>query len=198
MKILVFFLIPILTFLVNTSCTCSSCGNEESPIPYSILSKADLFVASRTGNNFFKDYIKPDFSKSKRTEKGYFLVYNLIIPDKPFVRGEIRFSVDSLGNIDTNSEIYGIPLCKDFPEDCEFNIDKEAAERIAIENGLERGIKEWKFGFLYDAVYRKYVWHVLSTLSESEGEFGYRASGKEFIISPTTGEILQKNEWKIN
>jgi hypothetical protein len=184
--------------LISYSCTCSSCGNEESVIPYSVLSKADLFVANQTGSAFFQNYIKPDFSKIKKTDTGYFIVYNLFIPEKPFVSGQIRFSVDSLGNVNNNLEVFGIPQCKEFPEDCDFKIDKEAAKRIAKESGLEEGIKEWKFGFLYDVVYQKYVWHVLSTLSESEGEYGYRASGKELIISPSTGEVIQKNDWKIN
>lgn len=187
-----------LLLLINYSCTCSSCNNEESTIPYSILSKTDLYIANYTGTSFFQNYIKPDFSKSKKVDNGYFLVYNLFMPEKPFVKGEIRFTVDTLGNVNTDTEVYGIPLCKEFPEDCEFNIDQEMARKIAKENGLEEGIKEWKFGFLYDAVYKKYVWHVLATLSESEGEYGYRASGKELIISPATGEILQKNDWKIN
>jgi hypothetical protein len=198
MKFLITTFIVSLILIISTSCTCSSCGNEESVIPYLVLSKADQFVANQTGATFFQNYIKPDFSKSKKIENGYFIVYNLFIPEKPFVKGEIRFSVDTLGNLNPNMEVFGIPLCKEFPEDCEFNIDQEAAKKIAIKNGLEEGIKEWKFGFLYDVVYQKYVWHVLSTLSESEGEYGYRASGKELIISPNTGEVLQKNDWKIN
>lgn len=189
----------ILSFLIiSYSCTCSSCGNEESVIPYSILSKADLFIANQTGKTFFQNYIKPDFSKSKRLENGYFLTYNFFIPEKPFVSGEIRFTVDTLGNINPNVEVFGIPLCKEFPEDCDFSIDKEAAKSIARKYGLEEGIKQWKIGFLYDPVFKKYVWHVLTTLSESEGEYDYRASGKELIISPNTGEVLQKNDWKIN
>jgi len=198
MKFLSIVFIISAIILIAYSCTCSSCGNEESVIPYSVLSKADLFVANQTGSTFFQNYIKPDFSKIKKIETGYFIVYNLFIPEKPFVSGQIRFSVDSLGNVNNNLEVFGIPQCKEFPEDCDFKIDKEAAKRIAIESGLEEGIKEWKFGFLYDVVYQKYVWHVLSTLSESEGEYGYRASGKELIISPSTGEVIQKNDWKIN
>lgn len=187
----------IMIFIYN-SCSCSNCINEESAIPYLVLSKADNFIASKTGPSFFLNYIKPDFSKIRKIENGYFLVYNLFIPEKPFVKGEIRFSVDTLGNVFENMEIFGIPLCKDFPEDCNFKVDKEQVKKIAKDYGLEEGIKEWKIGFLYDVVYQKYVWHVLTTLSESKGEFGYRATGKELIISPSDGKVLQKNDWKIN
>lgn len=198
MKFLIATFIGSIILIISTSCTCSSCGNEESVIPYSVLKKTDQFVANKTGAIFFQNYIKPDFAKSKKIDNGYFIVYNLFIPEKPYVKGEIRFSVDTLGNLTPNMEVFGIPLCLESPEDCEFNIDQEAAKKIAIKNDLEEGIKEWKFGFLYDVVYKRYVWHVLSTLSESEGEYGYKASGKELIISPSTGEVLQKNDWKIN
>ncbi len=198
MKLLFSIAIITIITLFSISCTCSSCGNQESVIPYEILSKSDLFVANKTGSTFFQNYIKPDFSKSKKIENGYLMVYNLFIPEKPYVKGEIRFSVDTLGLVKNNIEVFGIPLCKEFPENCEFNIDENAVRKIALQAGLEEGIKEWKIGFLYDVVYQKYVWHVLSTLTESEGEYGYRASGNELIISPNTGEILQKNDWKIN
>ena len=198
MKFLITTLSIFILAMIINSCTCSTCGNQESVIPYEVLSKADLFIANQTGSKFFQSYIKPDFTKSKQIENGYFLTYNLFIPEKPFVKGEIRFTVDTLGNVNKKMEIFGIPLCKEFPEDCNFKIDEEAAKNIALKNGLEQGVKPWKFGFLYDVVYKKYVWHVLSTLSESEGEYGYRASGKELIISPSSGEVIQKNDWKIN
>jgi hypothetical protein len=95
-------------------------------------------------------------------------------------------------------EIFGIPLCNEFPEDCLFKIDQDSVHQIALQYGLELGIKPWKLGFLYDVVYKKYVWHVLSTLTENEGEYGYRASGKELIIDPSNGEIIKVNNWKIN
>jgi hypothetical protein len=195
-------LIQLFSFVVFTlflySCSCKSCENEDAIIPFSILSKADKFIADQTGLTFFKNYIKPDFNRSRKLENGYLLVYNFFIPEKPFVKGDIRFTVDTLGNVKKDMEIFGIPLCTDFPEDCMFVIDESKAKKIARENGLEEGIKEWKSGLIYDSLLKKYIWHILSTSNESEGEFGYRANGTEFLICPNTGKVLQKNKWKIN
>jgi hypothetical protein len=66
MKYFISFLTILSIALFINSCTCSTCGNEESVIPYSVLTKADLFIANQTGSKFFQNYIKPDFSKIKR------------------------------------------------------------------------------------------------------------------------------------
>jgi hypothetical protein len=43
-----------------------------------------------------------------------------------------------------------------------------------------------------------YVWHILSTFKEIEGEFGYRADGKEMFINPSGGDVIAINTWRIN
>lgn len=180
------------------SCSCSSCGQDEVQIPYEVLQSSNNFIASQTGEEFFSKYISFDYYRSKKLDKKYFMSYKIFIPEKPFVDSEIRFTVDSLGRVLADTEIYGIPKCAERSSECMFNVDEESARQIALDEGLEQGVKEWKLGFLWDAKYDMYVWHVLSTLSESEGEFGYRASGKEIIIDPNDGSIISRNDWKIN
>jgi hypothetical protein len=180
------------------SCSCLTCGSkEEANVPLEVLEKADSFIVSKTGEQFFKDYISVDFFRTKHTPPYFEMVYSLYITEKSYVDVLIKFTVDSVGNVVKNRDIIGIPNCHYYPLECEFNIDEQTARDIATENGLEEGIKEWKVGFIWNAKYGKYVWHLLSTLQEMEGEFGYRAKGKEAIIDPSNGEVIALNDWNI-
>jgi hypothetical protein len=182
-----------------TSCKCLSCGNgEEAEVPLEILAKADSFIISTTGKDFFDKYITADFFKTKHTPPYYEMAYKLFMPEKPYVSATIKFTVDSVGNVMKNRDIVGIPKCRYFPEECDFNIDEETARLIASEKGLKEGIQEWDAGFLWDFKRERYVWKILSTLTElGEGDH-YKATGQEMIIDPTNGEVLALNNWRVN
>lgn len=193
--LIVFFGLSIITY----SCSCSNASmNDQNKIPASVVKSSDNYIISKTGKEFFNKYISQDFDKSLSIPPDYFMVYKLFIPEKPFVDSEIRFTVDSLGNVAKQKEIVGIPDCTTDPANCNFIVDEKSARDIASEAGLEKGIKDWKTQFYWDSNYNKYVWKVLSTLNEKEGEFGYRGSGIELLIDPNSGKILSKNEWKVN
>ena len=64
--------------------------------------------------------------------------------------------------------------------------------------GLKEGVKEWDMGFMWDFKFHRYVWRILSTLTEHGGEENYRAKGQEMLIDPNTGEVLALNDWIIN
>jgi len=198
MKKIILIITALLAGFLIYSCSCLSCGkNEEANVPLEVLERADSFIVSKSGNEFFNNYITLDFLRTKHTTPYYEMVYRLYIPEKSYVDVLIKFTVDSVGNIVEKRDIIGIPSCRYYPQECEFNIDEQTARQIATENGLEAGIKEWKVGFIWNAKYGKYVWHILSTLEEMEGEFGYRAKGKEAIINPSTGEVIALNDWNI-
>lgn len=192
---LLFIIIITSLFL---SCSGSAYDYDDTDIPIYVFKNANRFISSKTGESFFENYIQPDFDKCIKLDNGYFLSYKLYVPEKPFVKGEIRFTVDTLGNVNQNLEVFGIPECVQNPSDCKFTIDEKSARVIAEQNGLEKGVKDWKCTFIYDPVFGKYVWNINSTITENEGEFGYRASGQEMIIDCSTGEVISKNDWKIN
>ncbi|MCJ7555127.1 MAG: hypothetical protein MUO34_14745 [Ignavibacteriaceae bacterium] len=197
-KVLMFlFLILNSLFLIN-ACSCSSSAQQEANIPSEVLEKGNRFIISKTGEEFFKKYIQPDFSKSKEIKEGYFLLYNFYMPEKPFVNGMIRLTVDSTGTVLTDREISGIPNCIQTPTDCVFIIDENQAVEIAKQNKLEEGIKEWHKGFVWDVNYNKYIWRILSTLHEMIGDFGYRGNGTQIIIDPNSGDVLAIDDWRIN
>ncbi|WP_337864667.1 hypothetical protein [Ignavibacterium sp.] len=179
-------------------CASSGFDYDDTDIPVYVFKNANKFISTKTGESFFENYIQPDFENCIKLENGYLLSYKLYVPEKPFVKGRIRFTVDTLGNVNQNLEIFGIPECVKNPSDCKFNIDEKSARVIAEQYGLEKGVKDWKCTFIFDPIFGKYVWNINSTLTESEGEFGYRASGQEIIIDSSTGEVLAKNDWKIN
>jgi hypothetical protein len=189
----------ILFSFFNTGCSCGCGGdNENVEIPLNILRKSDQFIISRTGNEFFKKYITIDFSQSKHIPPNYLMVYKFYIPEKPFVDEIIRFNVDSIGNALKQFEVVGIPECNSNPMNCDFVVDEKIARQIATENGLSKGINDWKVDFVWDANYNKYVWQLLSTIKESQSEFGYRGEGEQISIDPTNASVIDKHSWKIN
>jgi hypothetical protein len=179
------------------ACRCSSCSRqEETVVPSELLNKANDYIKMNTGNEFFEKYVSPDFIRTKYTPPYYFLTYRLIIPDKPFVNTVIQFSIDSLGNVIKDRDIIGIPNC--IEGGCSFNITEKQAVKIATDSGLEKGIKPWKTGFLWDPKLKQYTWHILSTSSEFQSTQGFRGYGKEIIIDPNSGLVLAMNDWHVN
>jgi hypothetical protein len=187
----------ILMSLFIEACGCSSCSRqEETVVPSDLLNKANDYIKQRTGNDFFEKYISPDFVRTKRTPPYYFLTYRLIMPDKAYVNTVIQFSIDSIGNIIKDRDIIGIPDCVE--GGCSFNVTEEQAVKIATASGLDKGIKPWKTGFLWDPKLNQYTWHILSTSSESKSSEGFRGHGKEIIIDPNSGMVLEMNDWHVN
>jgi hypothetical protein len=194
---ILFIITLILMSLFIDACSCSTCSKkEETVVPPDLLIKANDFIKQRTGNDFFNKYISPDFVRTKFTHPYYFLTYRLIMPDKPYVNTVIQFSIDSTGDIIKDRDIIGIPNCEE--GGCNFNITEEQAIKIAKESGLEKGIKSWKTGFLWDPNLKQYTWHILSTSSESQSSEGFRGYGKEIIIDPNSGLVLEMNDWHVN
>ena len=192
--IIIFFF----SLLIN-SCNCvPGRENEEAQIPLSVLNKADQFIISKTGDDFFKKYITADFSQSKHIAPNYLMVYKFYMPEKPFVDELIRFTVDSTGKVLTQYEVVGIPDCNNNPMDCDFVVDEKIAKQIATENSLPKGIKDWKVDFIWEAKYNKYVWKIISTKKETVLQDHDRAEGEFIIIDPSNASILEKESWKVN
>ena len=186
-------------FMFYSGCTCKPCSEqEESEIPLSVLKKADQFIISKTGNDFFKKYITIDFSKSKHIPPNYFMVYKFYMPEKSFVDELIRFTVDSSGKVITQYEVVGIPDCNTNPTDCDFVVDEKIAKQIANENGLPEGIKDWKVDFVWEAKYNKYVWKIISTNKETVLQDHDRAEGELIMIDPSNASVIEKESWRVN
>jgi hypothetical protein len=184
---------------ILTSCKCRACEDqEEGSVPLDILVKADSFIAASTGKEFFNKYITADFYRTKHTPPHYEMAYKFFMPEKPYVNATIKFTVDSVGSVMKNRDIVGIPRCKNFPEECDFNIDEQTARQIASDMELKEGIKKWEAGFLWDFKLQRYVWRILSTLTEYSSGDNYKATGQEMVIDPNTGEVLALNDWRVN
>ena len=194
--IIIFLMLSFILFY--NGCSCKACGdNEAEQIPLDVLKKTDQFIISKTGDDFFKKYITADFLQSKHIAPNYLMVYKFYMPEKPFVDEVIRFTVDSTGKVLTQYEVVGIPDCNSNPMDCDFVVDEKIVKQIAIEYGLPKGIKDWKVDFIWEAKYNKYVWHLFSTLKESQGDFGYRADGEQIVIDPNNASVIYQDRWQI-
>ena len=197
MKAVFIIISVILTSIFFDACSCSSCSKqEETIVPKDLLAKANDYIKQRTGSDFFEKYVSPDFVRTKLTPPYYFLTYRLIMPEKPYVNTVIQFSIDSTGNVIKDRDIIGIPDCVE--GGCNFSITEEQAIKIATDSGLEKGVKPWKTGFLWDPKLNQYTWHILSTSSESKSSEGFRGHGKEIIIDPNSGLVLEMNDWHVN
>jgi hypothetical protein len=195
----IIILTVIVFSLLLNSCSCKPCQDQEnSQIPLSILKKSDQFVESRTGDEFFEKYITLDLSQTKKIEPNYLMVYKFYMPEKPFVDEQIRFTVDSTGKVLTQYEVVGIPDCNNDPMSCDFVVDDKIAKQIAAQNGIARGIKDWKVDFVWNDKYKKYVWEIISTTKESKNEEYHRAEGEKIIINSNNASVLKKDTWKIN
>jgi len=204
-KIINFFLFDLIIaaglFIVVAlnSCSCKPCQQkEETQIPLNVLQKADQFITSKTGSDFFKKYVTIDFSQSKHINPNYLLVYKFYMPEKSFIDEPIRFTTDSLGNVLKEFEVVGIPDCNSSPADCDFIVDEKTAKQIATQNNLSKGIIDWKTDFVWNTKHNKYVWEIISTSKENKNEEYYRAEGEKIIIDATNAEVLSVDNWKIN
>ncbi len=191
------FLLSISILFGLNSCSCGCGTADASDVPLSVLNKANNFIITRTGKEFFDKYITPDFSLITYKDPYYKMAYKFFMPEKPYVNTVITFSIDKDGKIDGKDEIAGIPEYLKDPASCRFNIDDKQAIKIAKENGLKEGVSKWKVGLLWDSSYNQYIWHVLSTYSESGKDKNYKGSGKEFLIDPNTGQVISANLWHI-
>ena len=180
-------------------------------IPDTIISKGNNFIISRVGEQFFNSYIKYDSEKSRYSpadsfciehpsscaefllKPHYYFVYTFKIPEKDFVDEIIEFVTDTLGNVVSSRDAFGIPECP--YNDCWNNfplIENDDAVTIAQNNGLEQGIRDWSISFhFYAGEFDNYVWEVSNTLYQSSSESG----GKTILIDASNGEIVQSSNW---
>ncbi len=164
-------------------------------VPENILRKADNFVMSKTGEEFFKKNIRFDSLRSRKIKEGYFIRYNYTRKEYPFVNEPVYFTVDSTGKPLKKNGIVGIPNCIFNPENCVYNIDETKAIEIAQKEGLAKGVKKWSVSFRWSPKLKRYVWHIISTTHEFGKGKHYKAEGMEMMIAPTNGEVLSKSEW---
>lgn len=198
-SVLIAALSCIIIAAVLTSCKCRACEDqEEGSVPLEVLTKADSFIVASTGKEFFDKYITTDFARTRYTPPYYEMAYKFFMPEKPYVDAIIKFTVDSIGNVMKDRDIIGIPRCNNFQNECDFNIDEQAARQIASDMELKDGIREWEAGFFWDSKLQRYVWKILSTSNESGEEENYTAMGQEMVIDPNTGEVLALNDWRVN
>jgi hypothetical protein len=197
---MIFKIFTPLVFSSLLFAACCNCGitKDGVDIPEKLKAKSDEFVISKTGREFFEQYIKINIDRTTRINNGYMMVYNFSIPDKDGVEGEIRFSVDSLGNVLKDKEIVGIPGCISNSENCDFKITKDDAASIAEQKGFDKGIKDWDVNFIWDIETEKYLWQFRTTLNESKGTEYNRSSGRVMLIDPNNGDVIKTEDWRVN
>ncbi len=183
----------VITFF---ACSCS-CTDSQSNIPDNIFKSTNRFIVSRVGQEFFDNYITPDFQETKKINSNYQVIYNFRIPDKPYVDNKIKFEVDSTGRIINRENVTGLPDCGADPGKCEFNINEQQARQIAKDNNFKEGIKDWKAEFKWDPKNNQYVWSILSTFEQSQGSNGMRGNGEIMLIDPNSGKVISTETWRI-
>ncbi len=200
MKKIISVLFLVFVFLSINGCKCRAYLEKEKPrtdVPEFIIKKADKFVMSKTGEKFFRKNISFDFFKSRKIKEGYFIRYNYVRTEYPFVHEPVYFTVDSTGKPLEKFGIVGIPDCLHEPQDCNYKIDKTMAKEIAQKENLARGIKKWSVSFRWENEFNRYIWHIISTTKETGTGKHYKAEGEEIMINPFDGSVLKKGKWYI-
>jgi hypothetical protein len=194
-KLIIFTFIAVL-FL--DACSCKTCGlGTDLEVPESVFYKTDSLIIDRVGETFFKNYVHADYLNSQRIEEGYKVRYKFKMIEYDFVDEEILILTNSEGQPTIDLSKVGIPKCRSEINGCEFIVDKERAIEIGVENNLPEGIKEWAIEFRWSSVVNRYIWHIISTTSESGSDNTYKASGEELMIDPTNSKVLKRRGWSI-
>ncbi len=197
MIIKAFIVVSFLSFIYQGCCSCTV-SNSFTGVSEKLKDKSYEYVISKTGKDFFNQYIKINNDKITKIKDGYLMVYNFSIPEKEGINGEIRFSIDSVGNIKKDKEIVGIPDCISNQENCNFNISKTEAINIAKQKGFEKGIKDWEVNFVWNSELETYNWQIITTLSEIKNNDFTKSSGKIMLINPDSGNVIKTEEWRVN
>lgn len=190
----------VAAFVLLLSCECKTCLQQTGfriSVPDSIFEKADDFVISKVGKSFFSENFFRDFIHSKKTEDGYYIRYNYNRLDYEFVDEPAFFQTDSAGAVYLDREIAGIPNCLDSPEQCDYNVNKLEAIEIAEADKLPTGVRDWDVSFRWEGSLDKYIWHVITTISETGSGDNYKAEGEEMMIDPVDGTVLKRRKWTI-
>jgi hypothetical protein len=187
-------MIPAAMLFLN-GCGCSCDVAREADIPSAVKNSADQVIISRTGKDFFDQYITLDLNRSKVIPPDYFMVYRLVIPEKPYVNEIVEFTVNAEGKLNNSFSVTGIPECTS--GGCAFTVNEQKAIEIAAKSGLLKGIKEWKAAFAWNEKFNKYVWRVVSVLSEPKNPQESKSMGKDIIVDANSGDILENNDWYV-
>ncbi|MHB8085436.1 MAG: hypothetical protein ACYDHZ_06400 [Dehalococcoidia bacterium] len=170
-------------------------STDNNTIPRFIIEKADQFIISQVGKDYFTKYISLDSLNSKyfEADRRYDMTYLFKIPESPWVNGTIYLAVDAKGIIN-EKDAYGIPNCLKDPRKCKFPIDEQMAIDIAKSAGLEASAIEWKTSFhWYAGKYNTYVWTVENTFGTSYNQ----GMGRGVAIDANTGNVLEIYNWSI-
>jgi hypothetical protein len=168
-----------------------------SIVPENVKKNADRYIVSKVGADFFEQYIFFNPERCKQIKPNYLVYYKLVMPQHDYVNEDIYFTVDFTGDVVNYYEIVGIPDCSEDPSLCDFKLTETEARKIAIEKELPLGVRQWDMSFRWSGELNRYIWHIISTVSESGSDQNYKASGVEMMISPADGSILKHREWNI-
>ncbi len=176
----------LFSFLLIAFYGCGESSKSKSGIPENVIESADQYVISKTGEEFFNNYIKFDSENSKNDSPYYLVKYKFQIPEKDFVDEEIYFSLDEEGKILTHRKVYGIPDCAQNPQNCEFKITEDDAVKVASEVGVNEAEGNFKSDFTWSEILEKYVWKIQLL------DYEYENRGQEVLIDANNGIVLGK------
>lgn len=174
-----------------------------------IIEKADQFLISKLGEDFFKEHIvfnrkltqfnpadqyciKNPKECSLYLQKPYYLmVYTMRIRGKPFVNVGLEFALDEDGKLIKERDVIGVPNCEIDASKCDFVIDEQKAYELAQKAGLQGIPSEWKPEFTWHGGnLNTYVWNVSNNFGKNMGQ--------TVIIDANNGDILDINDWEKN
>ena len=162
-------------------------------IPEHITVYSSLFLASRLGPNLMQSSVVLIGARGPRGEERSYRVRYHFFPHN-FPEETVPFEVvtDWSGECRMASKSE-FPDCSDQPVLCDVNVSREDARRIAEENGLVPGIRDWEIQLTYLSHFQGLVW----TVSNTTHRISQGYEGKSVIIRASDGEFLAMWGWVI-
>jgi hypothetical protein len=162
-------------------------------VPESLAKKADQYVISKVGENFFDKYFMVDLSSNYahigEKLQSYYIHYSFNIPEKNDVSGSVSLMINNSGNITV--QYGGIPDCL---RGCNF-LKRDQAMEIAKEAGFALDKGEGA-NFHWDDEQKVYVWAVKHRTGSTEDSIGTNYVGKQMNIDANSGKIYGISDWK--
>ena len=161
-------------------------------LPEHISIYASLYLAERLGPNLLHESVEFVGGRGPRgEERSFWLKFDYSPPRFPqeSVRFEVVVTWAGDCKMASRSEF---PACSEAPHSCEVNVSSGDARRVARENGLSPGIKDWEVELKYMSQFEGLVW----TVSNTTGRISQGYRGKIAIIRAGNGKFLEMWGWK--
>jgi len=166
-------------------------GQSGEVIPDHVITRANAFVESRVGREFFASQYTY-YHAAMNGQGNWAVSYTLRVPGSDYrTSAEVWVSPDP--GVTKTLSYRGVPDCVHRPADCDFRITAEEAARIAEKAGLKPSLEPVQVWMEWNGDREIFTWAVTSVIE-------LREDGKTsecYQVNASTGEVVNKIEYEV-